>query len=234
MNSARFPTTRSSIIDALSGDAPARQRAFGTVVELYWKPLYKSLRFKGNVAAEDAEDLAQSFFVAALEKSALASFDPSKASFRTFIRMLFDRHVANEWKSRTRLKRGGDATRLDFDAAEQELSRDAARSLAPDEYFEREWARSVFSAAVDRLRAWGDANHKQVHVTIFTAYDIDGDVSYKSIAAKHALSEATVTNYLAAARRQFRAIVLELLGEVTASDREYRAEVRALLGKDAL
>jgi hypothetical protein len=33
-------------------------------------------------------------------------------------------------------------------------------------------------------------------------------------------------------RRQFRAILLQLLGEVTASDREYRAEVRALLGRE--
>lgn len=235
MRSARFPTTRSSVIDALSGaDASARERAFGTVVELYWKPLYKSLRFKGNVSAEDAEDLAQSFFVAALEKSALASFDPAKASFRTFIRMLFDRHVANEWKSRARLKRGGGAAKLDFDAAEEELSRDASASLGPDEYFEREWARSVFAAAVDRLRAWGDANRKQVQVAVFTAYDIDGDASYKSIASQHGVTETTVTNYLAAARRQFRAILLELLAEVTASDREYRAEVRALLGKDAV
>ena len=234
MNSARFPTTRSSIIDALSGDASARERAFGTVIELYWKPLYKSIRFKGTVSAEDAEDLTQSFFVAALEKTTLSSFDPAKASFRTFIRMLFDRHVANEWKSRTRLKRGGGATALDFDAAEQELSRDATASLDPEQYFEREWARSVFAAAVDRLRAWADANQKQTQFSIFTTYDIDGDASYKSIAAQHGITEATVTNYLAAARRQFRAILLDLLGEVTASDREYRAEVRALLGKDAL
>lgn len=230
MNSARFPTTRSSIIDALSGDAPARERAFGTVVELYWKPLYKSLRFKGNVSAEDAEDLAQSFFVAALEKKALESFDPAKASFRTFIRMLFDRHVANEWKSRSRLKRGGGAAKLDFDAAEQELSRDASLSLGPEEYFEREWARSVFAAAVDRLRA----SCKPSQFEVFYAYDVEGDASYKEIASRLRITEATVTNYLAAARRQFRSIVLDLVGEVTASDREYRAEVRALLGKDAV
>jgi RNA polymerase sigma factor (sigma-70 family) len=236
MNSARFPTTRSSIIEALTGDTPARDRAFGTVVELYWKPLYKSLRFKGNVSAEDAEDLTQSFFVATLEKTTLSAFDATKASFRTFIRMLFDRYVANEWKSRARLKRGGGATKLDFDAAEQELSRDASQPLDPEQYFEREWARSVFAAAVDRLRAWAAANQKDTHFAIFTAYDLDDarDVSYRQLAEQHAVTEATVTNYLAAMRRQFRAILLDLIGEVTTSDREYRAEVRALLGKDVV
>ncbi|MGZ7031652.1 MAG: RNA polymerase sigma factor [Thermoanaerobaculia bacterium] len=237
MRSGRFPTTRSSVVLALgSDDLPARTRAFDTVVALYWKPLYKSLRFKGTVSTEDAEDLTQSFFVAALEKTALASFDASKASFRTFLRMLFDRHVANEWKARARLKRGGGATKLDFDGAEAELARDATATITPEEYFEREWARSVFATAVDRLRAWSASNGKEMQVAIFTAYDLDGDrdVSYRELAQRFGVPETTVTNHLAAARRQFRAILLELIGEVTASDREYRAEVRALLGKDAM
>ena len=201
---------------------------------MYWKPLYKLLRFKGDVSAEDAEDVTQSFFVAALEKTALVRFDPAKASFRTFIRMLFDRHVANEWKSRMRLKRGGGATTLDFETAERELSRDASASLDPEQYFEREWARSVFAAAVDRLRSWAVSNGKQTQFDVFTAYDVDGDASYRLIAERHRIPETTVTNYLAAARRQFRAILLDLIAEVTASDREYRAEVRALLGKDVV
>lgn len=236
MRSARFPTTRSSIVEMLgSDDAPARTRAFDTVVALYWKPLYKSLRFKGDVAPEDAEDLTQSFFVSALEKSALANFDASKASFRTFLRMLFERHVANEWKSRSRLKRGGGATKLDFDGAEEELARDASSPLNPEEYFEREWARSVFAAAVDRLRTWAASKGKETQLAIFTAYDLDGDrsVSYRELAQQFNVPETTVTNHLAAMRRQFRAILLDLVAEMTASEREYRAEVRALLGTEA-
>ncbi len=42
----------------------------------------------------------------------------------------------------------------------------------------------------------------------------------------------TVTNRLAAARRRFREIALELVRESTASDREFENEVRALFGID--
>jgi len=42
-----------------------------------------------------------------------------------------------------------------------------------------------------------------------------------------------VTNRLASMRRRFRELVLEVLRDATASDREYRTEVRALLGVDA-
>ena len=41
-----------------------------------------------------------------------------------------------------------------------------------------------------------------------------------------------MTNRLAAIRRQFRAIVLDVLRDATASDDEYRTEVRALIGVD--
>ena len=39
-----------------------------------------------------------------------------------------------------------------------------------------------------------------------------------------------VTNFLAFARREFRRIVLEILREITSSDREFREEARRLLG----
>ena len=39
-----------------------------------------------------------------------------------------------------------------------------------------------------------------------------------------------MTNYLAAMRRRFREIVLDALREVTATEQEFRAEARALLG----
>ncbi len=46
------------------------------------------------------------------------------------------------------------------------------------------------------------------------------------------MSETTVTNRLAAMRRRFREIVLEVLRDATASDAEFRNEVRSLLGVD--
>jgi hypothetical protein len=40
----------------------------------------------------------------------------------------------------------------------------------------------------------------------------------------------TVNNYLAAARRDFRRIVIEKLREITATEEEFRNEARSLLG----
>ena len=232
MSVAPFPTTRRSVVLALgSADAAERTRAFDTLVACYWKPLYKYARVAWNRKREDAEDLTQSFFTRAFEKESLAVYDPAKASFRTFLRLLFDRHVSNEWTASQRLKRGGGDVHLDFDAAEAEIGRDTS-TVTPEEYFYREWVRSMFALAVERLRAHCVSAGKQTQFAIFEAYDLDDDrdVSYRELAARFDVPETQVTNYLAAMRRKFRELVLEALREVTATDAEFRNESRALLG----
>lgn len=231
MSVAPFPTTRRSVVLSLgSADAAERARAFDTLVVCYWKPLYKYARVAWSRKREDAEDLTQSFFARAFEKESLATYDPAKASFRTFLRLLFDRHVSNEWTAGRRLKRGGGQVHVDFDAAEAEIGCDSS-TATPEEYFHREWVRSMFALAVDRLHARCDAEGKQVQYAIFEAYDLDDDrVSYRDLAERFEVPETQVTNYLSAMRRRFREIVLEALREVTATDAELRNESRALLG----
>ena len=225
-----FPTTRRSVILALaSEDASERARAFDALVAIYWRPLYKYARIAHR--RDDAEDRTQSFLARMLEQNALASYDESKASFRTFLRTLFDRHLANEVKAEQRLKRGGGTTSLPFDDAEAELARKHDRSGTPEDYFQREWARSVFAVAVERLREASRAED----FALFEAYDLDDSskLSYRELGARFGMNEMTVTNRLASMRRRFRELVLDVLRDATASDREFRAEVRALLGVDA-
>jgi RNA polymerase sigma factor (sigma-70 family) len=232
MSVASFPTTRRSVVVALaSADVSERTRAFETLVACYWKPLYKYARVAWHRSREDAEDLTQSFFTRAFEKESLATYDGAKASFRTFLRLLFDRHVSNDWKAGQRLKRGGAEVHLDFASAEAEIGREGA-SVAPDEYFHREWVRSVFAVAVERLRSACASEGKLTHFAIFDCYDLgsEREISYRDLAARYGIAETQVTNYLAAMRRRFREQVLEALREVTATEQEFRTEARALLG----
>jgi len=241
MGSDRFPVTRlSAIVGTSSSNPEERTRAFETLVSAYWMPVYKYVRIKWNKPGEDARDLTQGFFAEAIEKNFFARFDPSKAKFRTFLRTCLDGFVANENKAASRIKRGGDATilSLDFDGAEEQL-RIAAPPAAGgiDEYFDKEWARSVFSLALESFRAHMLDAGKETHLRLFERYVLDAEddapkTSYKALAAEFNLSTTDVTNYLALARREFRRIVLEKLRELTATDEEFRREARALLGVD--
>ena len=125
---------------------------------------------------------------------------------------------------------------LDFAAAEDELASHAATStLNPEDYFHREWVRWMFTLAVDAFRLRCLDSGRTVHFQLFECYDLsddNADVSYASLGQEFGLEPATVNNYLAAARRDFRRIVLEKLREITATDEEFRTEARSLLGVD--
>lgn len=230
----RFPvTSHSAIIAARSDDQAVRERAFATIVEGYWKPCYKYIRFKWQAANEDAKDLIQGFFAAAIEKDYFRSYDPAKASFQTFIRTCLDGFVANQKKSEQRLKRGGGVLHfsLDFSAAENELALQVVSGITPEEYFYREWVRSLFALAVEALRRHYAEKGSGVYFKLFERYDLsDDETSYRALATEFGLTTVDVTNYLAAARREFRKIVLARLREMTATDAEFQKEARALLG----
>ena len=65
-----MPQTRYSIlIAAKDNNATIREQALGVLIAAYWKPVYKYIRFRWSASSEDAKDLTQEFFAAALEKS---------------------------------------------------------------------------------------------------------------------------------------------------------------------
>jgi RNA polymerase sigma factor (sigma-70 family) len=209
----------------------------GTIVESYWKPAYKYLRIKWQLSNEDTKDLIQGFFANAIEKDYFASYDPAKASFQTFFRTCLDRFVANQKKSDNRLKRGGsnDHFSIDFSSAEEDLELNAANGITLEDYFHKEWVRSLFTLAIESLHRRYDESGRPVYFKLFELYDLGDDeaeakTSYASLAKEFGISTMDVTNYLAAARREFRKIVLDKLREVTATEREFRTEARSLLG----
>jgi RNA polymerase sigma factor (sigma-70 family) len=241
-----FPATRwSAIVAARSGDSAERTRALETVVEAYWKPIYKYVRIRWNKSNEDAKDLTQEFFSRLIEKNYLGDFDPSKARLRTFLRVCVDHFLANEAKAAARLKRGGAAEHisLDFDAAEAELGR-ASQSFAQgagaaspesmDDFLEKEFLRSLFGLSLESLRRFCEAHGKQTHFRLFEIHDVEDSgtkrPTYADLAKQFGIATTDVTNYLAFARREFRRISLERLREMTATEEEFRREARALLG----
>src|SRR6185369_258144 len=99
--------------------------AMERVAELYWQPVYKFIR----------------------------RFDPSKAAFRTYLRLAVERFAANQHEAETRQKRGGgvEFTELDDQAASVE---------SPEEIFQQEWRRQLFALAIEDLRAECDRGGK--------------------------------------------------------------------------
>ena len=233
-----FPATRLSVVERTrSGDAETRRVALAAIIEAYWKPAYKYLRVKWALDADEAADLTQEFFTSTLEKEVVEKYDPARARFRTYLRLCLDGFASNVRKAERRLKRGGGVTivPLDFETAEGEIAtHEPAVGADVDELFYREWVRALLERSVADLKRHAEAAGRPEMFEVFARYDLieDGAArpTYTAMASALNLTTATVTNHLAAMRRQFRKIVLERLRDLTSSDEEWEAEAAKLLG----
>jgi RNA polymerase sigma factor (sigma-70 family) len=240
----RFPPTRRSVIEAVrSIDAEERELALAALCAAYWKPIYKYIRLRWKRPAEEAQDLTQGFFLELLERELVEKFDPKKSRLRTYLRVCVDSMVMNAEKAAKRQKRGGNLPHvaLDFAAVEQELSgavMDPAAIASPDsleQFFEKEWVRSLFALAVEDLRQLCAARERERTFLLFEAYDLEGNekISYDQLAKEYGIPVTDVTNALAWARREFRRIALERLRELCGSKEEFQREARAAFGWDS-
>ena len=229
-----FPTTNLTAIGrARSHDRAERERAWLELAAVYHRPVYLHLRLKWRKSAVEAEDLTQHFFLHAIENELLGAYDPARGRFRTFVRVCADRVVMNDNAARRALKRSGGARHLDIDFTELEAAVADNAAVDPDRVFEEEWARSVLAASVSRLEKELAAEGRSHQFEVFSRYDLaETKATYAEIAEALGISVHDVTNYLAAARRRFRAVALEMLRELTASEEEFQAEAAALFGVD--
>ena len=195
-------------------------------------------RTRWRLSAERAEDLTQEFFARAFEQRFLDDYDPAKARFRTWLRLGLDRLAVNEAKASQRLKRGGGVamTSLDFVTAEGEVrEREIADDSDLDAWFQQEFVRALFGRAVEAVERECHEAGRDDHFDLFKACDLaDLDAaerpSYKTLAEARGWTVNDVTNRLAGVRRAFRGHVLRLLRDACASDEEFEAEARAILG----
>jgi DNA-directed RNA polymerase specialized sigma24 family protein len=147
-------TRHSLVLAAQSNDPATRSRAIEAIAAAYWRPVYKYVRMKWNIAPEDAADFTQEFFTRLLEKEFLDSYESSKGRLRTFLRTCADRLFMNQARDSKRLKRGVGSAHmsLGFVEAEQELATEL-RSGSPEDIFDKEWVHSIFVLGLARLQA---------------------------------------------------------------------------------
>ncbi|HLJ17941.1 MAG TPA: hypothetical protein VKV15_25820 [Bryobacteraceae bacterium] len=213
-----FPDTRHSAIDGVrSGDDAMRRHSLDTIANAYWEPVRAYLQVRWRETADTAAELTQAFFTKIIQTSVIASYEPARGLFRTYLRACLDNFVLT---ARKQSQRGG-AVPLDFDVP--------GTAEPPDEVFHREWVRRLFWLAVEDLRASRD----EMRFRIFERYDLVDSTprpTYVQLAQEYGVTPETITNYLAAMRRDFRKAVLNRLRELTATDREFRSEARTILG----
>jgi len=194
------PTLWTVVLRAKEGS----RDALGSLISLYWKPVYFFLRHRG-LDIDASKETTQGFFAHLLERDFLKSVGREKGKFRSFLLKALENYRIDDARKRSARKRGG--LTLDFDGAEKDL---AAQAPGADS-FDRQWALAVVFRAMDALRdELGAATFETLKP------HLAGGPSYQDTAAKLGISVTAVTNLIHRTRKRYRELVeRELAPSVT-------------------
>lgn len=229
--SARFATTRWSLVQAAGRASPDRSQALADLCADYWYPLYAYVRRRGH-GVEEARDLTQSFFVHLLDKETLARADPARGRFRSFLLTSMKNFLAGEWRKETAQKRGGTAplASLDFELAEKRYRSEPADRLTPEAVYERRWALGLLDRAVADL---GREYHLAGKGELFQALqgaigDRSESVDYPALAERLGQSEGSLRTAVSRLRSRWRQRLRQYVQETVVDASEVGAELRHL------
>lgn len=224
------PTCEALLRDCREGRPEALQR----LAAVYWKPVYCLIRRTWNRSNEDAKDLAQEFFAAAVfEGEVLRAYRPDRGSFRSLLKASLQNFLRQAHRDSHALKRGG-AARLvslqDDGVGVDDLLADGDGDAA----FERAWQRVVLARSLARARERMEADGRGTWWQAFEAYELVPSreaPSYEELAARHGVSRDTVKGWLARSREALLAAAREILAEAAVAPGEVEGELSALTGR---
>jgi len=227
-----FNTTHWSVVLAAGQEHSAfANEALEMLCRSYWYPIYAFVRRRGH-DAHQAEDLTQGFFEFLLERKGLATVDPQKGRFRSFLLAVLANFLNNEHDKAQALKRGGRRDIISWDELEPEerYRLEPVEEFSADRLFERRWAFTLVERALERLRLEYRQNGREALYTqlqpCLTAEIEPGQ--YAIIAARLGLSEGAVKTALHRLRRQFGELLRREVARTVANPREIEGEIRDL------
>jgi RNA polymerase sigma-70 factor (ECF subfamily) len=236
---ARFATTAWTEVLAARGETTAKSaRAIEELCRKYWKPAYAYLRHKGR-RREEAADLVQDYFAAAIEKGFFDGAERERGRFRTYMLATLNRFLSSHRPASRRAR----TTSIDLVSPEElnesaRLSRAIEGAASAEEIYCREWARALVNAAFLRMQDENRGTRRERYVQVFMAHigpaapgaaaGGGAAASYTEIGKRFGLSESDVTNYLHRGRRLYDQALRRELRNSVGSDREAEEELAEL------
>ena len=99
--------------------------------------------------------ISQAFLTTVIEKGTFGDARQDRGRFRSFLLGSLKHFLSNEHRHAATEKRGGGRVLvpLEFDEGERRYAREPADTTTPEETYEAQWARDVFTAARARIEA---------------------------------------------------------------------------------
>jgi RNA polymerase sigma-70 factor (ECF subfamily) len=149
-----FHTTRWTQVIQARESTDAGLDALRDLCAAYYAPVIAFLRRQGN-DADSARELAHEFFARMLEGDSIGGADRSQGRFRSYLLGAVKHFTAHVRESEQRLRRGGGVRPLSIDESLPDsppMNVPDDESLSPEAAFDRQWAITVLSRAMEALQ----------------------------------------------------------------------------------
>ncbi len=232
---AGFHTTRWSLVALVGNDqSPDSAEALNDLCRSYWRPIYAEIRRRSHAAA-DAQDLTQEFFAHLLRMQSFGHADQQRGRFRSFLLAALDHLLADHWRDKNALKRGGGIEPLSLDVEEGEnwyLEQLVSPEATPAQAFDQSWALILMDRALAALKEEYESGGRAALFAAsqpFLAME-EGADGYKSLCEQFGMSVEAARVAVHRLRKRFRQCLREQV-EMTVSDpAETDSELRHVFG----
>lgn len=228
-----FATTQWTLVFQAAADAanPSRD-AVGQLIESYWIPLYAFARQRG-LSSADAEDATQEFLFRITESDFLERADPAKGRFRTFLLTAWKRFLIDQYRKESRERRGGQARHwsIDFRQADQQWRELVSRSIAPEDAFTVQWAKSILAEAHRRIESDYSGSDRQRFFQCMTPWmtkPIDAS-QYAQLESQLRMSRSAIKVGLHRLRQRYGTYLREVISETVDDPQDIESELHELL-----
>lgn len=234
MTDRAFQTTVwSMVLEAQQASPGPAGSAMAKLCETYWFPLYSYIRYKGK-SEHDAQDLTQEFFAVFLEKNYLKDVHREKGRFRSFLLASLRHFMADEWDKANAKKRGGGVVMvsLDFERAENLFIQLPSKDLTPEELYDRNWASTVLSVCLPRLRKqYVSAGQEERFQVLKQVISTDKErIGYAELGKTLGISEGAAKVAVHRLRRRYRDLIREEIANTLADANDTDTELAFLMG----
>lgn len=211
MAASAFAPTRWTLVVQAQGRTPESRAALSDLCAAYYAPVQEFIR-QWLRGADRSDDLTQEFFAQILSRGGVDGAEPGRGRFRSFL-LGAVKHFLSHAKERDHAqKRGGGQAHLPLADAEASAMDPA---LPPDAAFDRQWALTLLSRALDSLESqFADEGKAGVFRILKPWLTGDADVPQSAAAAELGLTETAVKVAIHRLRQRFR---LQLRSELAAT-----------------
>ncbi len=230
-SAAFFPTTHWSVVlNAGDTAALANGPALEELCRAYWSPLYAFLRRRGH-SPHDAQDLTQGFLARVIAREDLGEVGPEKGRFRTFLLTALRNFALNQLEHDKAAKRGRGKVAIPIDAEEGErLSLPDLSAPSPEAAFDRQWARTILSRAMSRLREEHVARRKEYLFEALAPFLEGVDVNeYEAVASRLGMKKGAVAVAVHRMRSRLQELLRAEVSQTVGTRADAEAELRELL-----